>query len=97
MVVVGDTARVHFEHGAGLNATGEAPTTFTVAGADRVFHPATAIIDGDTVLVRCNAVAGPVSVRYCWGTTDEGNLFNGEGLPASSFRTDAWPPVSSWK
>ena len=97
MVVVGDSARLHFEHGAGLSATGGAPANFTVAGEDRVFHPAEAVIDGETLLVRSDAVAHPVSVRYCWGTTDVGNLFNGAGLPASSFRTDAWPPVSSWK
>ena len=96
MVVVGDAARLHFEHGAGLRSDGP-PTNFTMAGPDGVFHPATAVIDGEMIVVRSEQVAQPRSVRYCWGTTDEGNLFNGAGLPASSFRTDAWPPASSWQ
>jgi sialate O-acetylesterase len=94
MVVVGDTARLHFDHAAGL--TGE-PTNFTIAGQDQVFHPAEARIDGATILVRSDAVVRPAAVRYCWGTADEGALFNGAGLPASSFRSDAWPPVSARK
>ena len=97
MVVVGDTARLHFDHAAGLRAGGEGPPNFTVAGTDGVFHPADARIDGETILVRSDAVSAPTAVRYCWGTTDEGELFNGAGLPASSFRTDAWPAVSSWQ
>ena len=97
MVVVGSSARLHFDHGQGLRAEGGAPTNFTLAGADGVFHPASARIDGATIVVTCEAVPQPAAVRYCWGTDDEGNLFNGAGLPASSFRSDAWPPVSSWR
>ena len=95
-VVVGNAMRLHFNHGQGLRADGEL-ANFTMAGADGVFHPATAKIEGETIVVTCDQVARPASVRYCWGTTDEGNLFTGAGLPASSFRTDGWPPVSSWK
>jgi sialate O-acetylesterase len=32
-----------------------------------------------------------VAVRYAWDNTAEPTLFNKAGLPASSFRTDAWP------
>ncbi len=97
MTVAGDTAQLSFAHGEGLRATGDSPAHVLVAGADKVFHPAEASIDGETLLVRSDKVSEPVAVRYCWGATDEGNLFNGAGLPASSFRTDDWPPVSSWK
>lgn len=95
MVVVGDTARLHFDHATGLRAAEGGLEHFTVAGSDRVFHPAEAWVEGETVRVRCAGVPAPVAVRYCWGATDEGTLLGGAGLPASSFRTDDWPPVSS--
>jgi sialate O-acetylesterase len=68
--------------------------TFLIAGADRKFVPAEAVIDGDSVLVWSDKVAEPVAVRYAWRCNPEGcNLYNKEGLPASPFRTDGWP----WK
>ena len=36
----------------------------------------------------------PVAVRYGFCNTDEPNLFNKDGLPASSFRTDDWPIIT---
>jgi len=61
-----------------------------VAGADRVFHPAGAVIQGDSVVVRSAAVAQPVAVRYAWRDAPEANLYNGAGLPAAPFRSDDW-------
>ena len=66
---------------------------FVIAGADRNFVPAPARIDGDTVVVWSPAIPEPVAVRYCWGTTNQGTLFNNAGLPAPSFRTDSWQGV----
>lgn len=63
---------------------------FKVAGADRVFHPAQARIEGDTVVVWSDAVSAPVAARYAWGSWPENNLINEAGLPASPFRTDTW-------
>ena len=64
---------------------------FEVAGADRVFHPARARIDGDTVAVRSDAVVTPVAVRYGWrDDAGKANLANAAGLPASPFRSDTW-------
>jgi len=65
---------------------------FAVAGEDRVFHTAEARIEGDTVTVRCARVPRPVAVRYAFQFDPRGmNLYNRAGLPASPFRTDAWP------
>jgi sialate O-acetylesterase len=61
---------------------------FKVAGADRVFHPARARIEDDTVVVWSDAVRDPIAVRYAWGSDPENNLVNEAGLPASPFRTD---------
>ena len=38
----------------------------------------------------CAEVPKPVAVRYAWQDWPECNLINGEGLPASPFRTDEW-------
>lgn len=83
--------RIAFDHAmGGLEARGGELTHFQIAGEDRRFVAAQAEIDGDTVVVWSTEVAQPVAARYGWGAADEPNLFNGEGLPASSFRTDDW-------
>ncbi len=68
----------------------EAAAGFSVAGADQKFHPASARIDGDTVIVSSPEVLEPVAVRYAWTSNPGATLFNGADLPAAPFRTDAW-------
>ena len=87
--VVGTNVVLKFTHpGGGLVAKDGELKGFTVAGADRVFHPAQAKIVGETVVVHSPDVPQPVAVRYGWANVPEGNLFNRAGLPASPFRTD---------
>ncbi|WP_025739592.1 sialate O-acetylesterase [Aquimarina pacifica] len=75
----------------GLYAFDRQLTGFEVAGANKVFYPAEAIINEDkTVSVWSDAVEKPVAVRYAFGNCITGTLFNTAGLPASSFRTDDW-------
>ena len=82
----GSSIRVWFDHHAkGLAPKGGVLTGFEVAGADGKFVPATATIDGNTVVAASDAVAEPVAVRYGWANSPLCNLFNGEGLPASPF------------
>jgi len=82
----GNSIRVWFEHHAkGLLAKGGEVTGFEVAGADGKFVPATAKIDGNTVVASSDAVTEPRFVRYGWANSPQCNLFNGEGLPASPF------------
>jgi sialate O-acetylesterase len=74
----------------GLYSNGDL-TAFEIAGEDRVFYPAIAIIhQKKSIKVSCNKVAKPVAVRYAWSNFVDGNLYNGNLLPASSFRTDQW-------
>ena len=83
--------RVWFDHvGGGLRAEGGSLKGFTIAGADRVFVPAAAAIDGGTVVVSSAEVSEPQAVRYAWKDDPENTLRNAEGLPASPFRTDNW-------
>ncbi|MCM4174003.1 sialate O-acetylesterase [Arenibacter sp. TNZ] len=75
----------------GLSSYGQTLTGFEIAGADKVFHPAEAKINGNKSLsVWSSQVSQPVAVRYAFKNCESGSLFNTEGLPASSFRTDAW-------
>ena len=64
---------------------------FEIAGSDHHFHYAKAYVDGDKIIVYNDEVDSPVAVRYAWADDAlEANLFNKEGIPASSFRTDDW-------
>lgn len=69
---------------------GQALTHFTVAARDKVFHPAAAVIEGDSVIVSCPEVPVPLAVRFGWHETANPNLVNSAGLPVVPFRTDSW-------
>ena len=89
--IAGSSVHVRFTHaGDGLTAGGRPLQSFQVAGPDRVFHPASASIGADGLVVESPAVRQPVAVRYAWTNAPEANLFNGAGLPAAPFRSDAW-------
>ena len=65
---------------------------FAIAGEDKNWVWADAVIDGATVVVSSKEVPNPVAVRYAFSQNPLGaNLYNKEGLPASPFRTDDWP------
>ena len=82
----GSSIRVWFDHHAkGLAPKGGVLTGFEVAGADGKFVPATASIEGTSVVATSPDVAEPRFVRYGWANSPECNLFNGESLPASPF------------
>ena len=82
---------ISFSHAEnGLSSFGKKLSAFEIAGEDKVFHPATARITAAGVTVQSENVKTPVAVRYAFKDWVEGDLFNNEGLPASSFRTDSW-------
>jgi sialate O-acetylesterase len=81
----GAAIRAWFDHAAGLAAKGGAVTGFEVAGADGKFVPATATIEGASIVASSPDVAQPVFVRYGWANSPDCNLFNGDELPASPF------------
>jgi sialate O-acetylesterase len=80
--------RVWFDHGAGLTSKGGSLTGFEIAGPDKQFVPATATIQGSSVLVTNDAVKNPQYVRYAWQNVTDANLYNGAGLPASTFTSE---------
>ena len=77
--------RVWFDHAEGLETRNGGLTGFEVAGADGVFAPAEAKIDGNSVVLSSSSVAQPVSARYGWANSPECHLYNSAGLPASPF------------
>lgn len=70
---------------------------FAIAGLDRKFVWADAVIEGDTVVVSHPSVRQPVAVRYGWADYPVVNLGNAAGLPASPFRTDDFPLTTAPK
>lgn len=81
-------------HG-GLRAADNGDLTgFAIAGSDKKFVWADAVVRGKTVVVSSPDVKEPVAVRYAWANNPVCNLVNGAGLPASPFRTDDWPGLT---
>ena len=90
--IEGNSVRIELDHAKGLKSRDGGPLKrFEIAGADQKWFWAEAVIAGEAVVVSSKAVPQPVAVRYAWASNPEGaNLVNGEGLPASLFRTDDW-------
>ncbi len=87
----GGKVRVSFTHvGQGLVfRNGNKLQGFALAGADKKFVWADAVVEGNTVLVSSPQIPLPAFVRYAWSINRAwANLFNKDGLPALSFRTD---------
>jgi sialate O-acetylesterase len=89
----GNAMHVWFDNAAGLRFKGAVPEGFEIAGHDGVFIPANARIDGETVIVASPSVPNPEYVRYAWPNFPKANLYNGAGLPASTFTS--FQPLSS--
>ena len=86
----GTAIRIWFENaGKTLKTRGDGMLSgFQIAGSDGKYVPATARIDGATVVVSSPDVPVPQSVRYAWDYNPDANLVGATGLPVSAFRTD---------
>jgi sialate O-acetylesterase len=86
----GETILIRFRNSKGLATTdGHPPWGFFIAGKDRVYFPAQARIEGETVVLSSEKVSFPVAVRYAFQNAPSGlNLTNDSGLPAFPFRAD---------
>lgn len=92
--VQGEKIVLRFDQvGGGLEARGGKLTGFAVCGEDKQFVWAEVQIQSDnSIMVSAAAVKKPIAVRYGWADFPVVNLLNKDGLPASPFRTDTFPP-----
>jgi len=91
MKVEGQLVKLTFNNASnGLTSFGKALSCFEVAGSNKRFYPAVAFITGTGITLMSPSVNEPVAVRYAFKDFIIGDLFNTEGIPASSFRTDDW-------
>jgi sialate O-acetylesterase len=100
LTVNGNKATVTLDAvGRGLKTFDTANITgFAIAGKDKKFYWAKAKITGkDKVEVWADEVKEPIAVRYAWADNPVCNLYSGEDLPATPFRTDDWPGITKDK
>ena len=91
LLINGNIATIKFKDVPnGLTTLGKPLVNFEIAGADKVFRQARAMISRGTILVSSPDVPSPVAVRYAFKDFVVGELFSTEGFPVSSFRTDEW-------
>ncbi len=65
------------------------PHEFEIAGADKQYYKAEAIIDGDKVILKSDDVEKPKYARYAWGAYPEmPNLTDDTNLPTPTFTTE---------
>ncbi|NOU36790.1 MAG: hypothetical protein HOO88_08475 [Kiritimatiellaceae bacterium] len=79
---------------SGLILKPEAVSAFEICGKDGKYVPAKAEQAGNRIIISAESVPEPQYVRYGWKQWFVPTLFNAEGLPASPFRTDDFPPVT---
>jgi sialate O-acetylesterase len=91
MTVSGSIVNLTFNNAVnGLTSYGKELSCFEVAGSNKRFFPASAFITDKGITIFSPSVSEPVAVRYAFKDFIIGDLFNTEGMPASSFRTDNW-------
>jgi sialate O-acetylesterase len=91
MKVEGNEVKLTFDNAPnGLMSLGKELFCFEIAGSNKRFYPAKAFVTNDGITAISQFVAAPVAVRYAFKDFIVGDLFNTEGIPASSFRTDEW-------
>ena len=91
--VEGGNCIVHFDQKAqSLDTKNKAVQGFAVAGKDKKFYWANAVVqpDGYNVRVSSPEVATPTAVRYAWSDNPVANLYTSSGMPVVPFRSDAY-------
>ncbi|NDV58037.1 sialate O-acetylesterase [Bacteroides sp. 519] len=94
--IMGNKIKVSFKHiENGLTIKdGTILKGFSVAGPDRKYYWADAVIENNEVFVSSPHVPFPIAVRYAWAGSPVCNLYNTANLPATPFRTDDWPGIT---
>jgi sialate O-acetylesterase len=87
-----DRIELSFDHArGGLVLIGaEQGNGFQIAGDDRIFKYAEVRVKGSRLVISNPEIVDPQAVRYAFSDIPQATLFNTEGLPSPSFRTDDW-------
>lgn len=87
-VIERDTMRLYFDYASeGIIQTEDTITGFEIAGEDKQFVPAKAMIEKSEIVVHSPMVAKPMYVRYLWTNYAPVTLFGKNKLPVAPFRT----------
>lgn len=82
----GSALRVTFNNNSNLHlSNGTVINEFQVAGEDKVYKIATAILNNNDVLVSEPTITHPLYIKYAWGENSNPNLFNASNTPTSRF------------
>jgi len=98
MKVLSDRIEIEFHNtGGGLKTRdGEAPSHFELIGPNSGgFRPASAKIDGNTIVLTAADVPKPTAFRFAWHKLAEPNLMGESGLPVGAFRGGKLPDFFS--
>ncbi|MFL1012167.1 sialate O-acetylesterase [Flavisericum labens] len=91
MEIKGSTVIVSFNNVPnGITSYDKDVLGFEIAGENKVFYPATAVLRRKSVMLSSPQVEKPVAVRYLFKDFTKAEVFSVGGLPMSSFRTDDW-------
>ncbi|MBD0823764.1 sialate O-acetylesterase [Aestuariibaculum marinum] len=91
MEIKGSTVTVSFNNVPnGVTSYDKEVVGFEIAGENKVFYPAQAVLRRKSVLLSSPQVEKPVAVRYLFKDFTKAEIFSTGGLPMSSFRTDEW-------
>lgn len=71
----------------GIICSEENVTNFEIAGADKKYFPAKAVIKDDYVILWSGKVKNPLYARYFWTNYNKVTLFGANGIPVAPFRT----------
>ena len=96
--VLSDRLKVTFRNsGGGLKTRDGKPVShFEIIGVgSNGFHPATGVLDGNSVVLTSDKVAAPVAFRFAWHMLAEPNLCGGTGLPVGAVRGGEVPDFLS--
>ena len=90
-IIKGDKMELDFgQKQDGFQIKGTTLKGFTIAGPDRVFYPAEAMVHDGKIILSSTEVPAPLAARYGWADNPDCNLYGENGLPVAPFRTDCW-------
>lgn len=76
----------------GFQIKGTTLKGFTIAGPDRVFYPAEAMVHDGKIILFSTEVPAPLAARYGWADNPDCNLYGENGLPVAL----SGPTVGRW-